>query len=176
MPHGRENFAPSSSDATPPPVYGSEEFDFIYREHSGRVFRQAYKSVGQREAAEDITSDTFLTLYRVPERLASERLLPWLLTVARNLAMDYWRRRSVEDRHRQTITEPVVAPETSHVESLFDDPALKPEHRSCLLLRYVHGLERSEIAARLGLSENQVKSALQYGLVILRRTLEGGKA
>lgn len=176
MPPGPEKFAASSSEPGPPPVYGIEEFDSIYREHSGKVFRQALKSVGQREVAEDITSDTFLTLYRVSERLAPERLLPWLLTVARNLAMDHWRRRAVEDRHRQSVSEPVVAPETSSVESLFHDPALKQEHRACLLLRYVHGLERAEIAARLGMTENQVKSALQYGLVLLRRSLEGGKA
>lgn len=176
MPPGWEKFAPSSSGPASSSVYGIEEFDSIYREHSGRVFRQALKAAGQREVAEDITSDTFLTLYRVPERLAPDRLLPWLLTVARNLAMDHWRRRAVEDRHRQAIAEPVVEPDTGQAESLFEDPALKPEHRSCLLLRYMHGLERNEIAARLGMTENQVKSALQYGLVILRRAWGGGKA
>jgi RNA polymerase sigma-70 factor, ECF subfamily len=174
-PPGPQKSAPPSSEPPAPRVYTAEEIDSIYREHAPRVFRQALRSAGQREVAEDITSDTFLTLYRAPERLAESRLLPWLLTVARNLAMDHWRRRAVEERHLQTVAEPVAAPDTGEVESLFADPALKPEHRACLLLRYQHGLERMEIAARLGMTENQVKSALQYGLVILRRSLEGGK-
>jgi RNA polymerase sigma-70 factor (ECF subfamily) len=50
--------------------------------------------------------------------------------------------------------------------------ALKPVHRACLILRYVHGMDRSEIATRLGLRENQVKGHLQYALTLLRRELE----
>ena len=38
---------------------------------------------------------------------------------------------------------------------------LKPVHRACLILRYVHGMTRAEIAARLGLTDNQVKGHLQ---------------
>ena len=49
---------------------------------------------------------------------------------------------------------------------------LKPVHRACLILRYVHGMTRAEIAGRLGLTDNQVKGHLQYSLTILRRDLE----
>jgi RNA polymerase sigma-70 factor (ECF subfamily) len=44
-------------------------------------------------------------------------------------------------------------------------------HRACLILRYVHGLERTAIAARLGLTENQVKGHLQYAHQLLRKEL-----
>ena len=49
---------------------------------------------------------------------------------------------------------------------------LKPVHRACLILRYVHGMTRAEIAARLGLTDNQVKGHLQVPSTILRRDLE----
>ena len=49
--------------------------------------------------------------------------------------------------------------------------ALKPIHRACLILRYVHGMERSEIAAHLGLSETQVKGLLQYARELVRKSL-----
>ena len=49
--------------------------------------------------------------------------------------------------------------------------ALKPIHRACLILRYVHGMERSEIATRLGLSETQVKGLLQYARELVRKSL-----
>jgi RNA polymerase sigma-70 factor (ECF subfamily) len=46
---------------------------------------------------------------------------------------------------------------------------LKQVHRVCLLLRYVHGMTRAEIAAQTGLTEMQVKGHLQYGLTLLRK-------
>lgn len=49
---------------------------------------------------------------------------------------------------------------------------LKPVHRACLILRYVHDMTRDEIAARLGLSETQVKGHLQYARTLLRAGLE----
>jgi DNA-directed RNA polymerase specialized sigma24 family protein len=41
----------------------------------------------------------------------------------------------------------------------------------CLELRYGCGLTRSEIATHTGLTDNQVKSCLQYGLRLLRAAL-----
>jgi RNA polymerase sigma-70 factor (ECF subfamily) len=45
---------------------------------------------------------------------------------------------------------------------------LKPIHRVCLLLRYVHGMTLTEIAEQTGRSETQVKGHLQYGRRLLR--------
>ena len=52
-----------------------------------------------------------------------------------------------------------------------NNKALKPVHRVCLILRYVHGMERGEIARETGLSETQVKGHLQYGRRLLRQQL-----
>ena len=53
---------------------------------------------------------------------------------------------------------------------ILDSPDLKPVHRSCLMLRYVHGMTRAEIASALSLSEAQVKGLLQYALELLRKS------
>jgi DNA-directed RNA polymerase specialized sigma24 family protein len=55
--------------------------------------------------------------------------------------------------------------------SILDLPQLKPIHRTCLILRYVYDMERAEIAVRVGLTENQIKSCLQYSLELLRKYL-----
>jgi RNA polymerase sigma-70 factor (ECF subfamily) len=52
------------------------------------------------------------------------------------------------------------------------NPALKPIHRLCIVLRYVHGMTREEIGRKAGLTENQVKGHLQYALTLLRREVE----
>jgi DNA-directed RNA polymerase specialized sigma24 family protein len=58
---------------------------------------------------------------------------------------------------------------------LLHHESLKPEHRVCLELRYRRGMTRTEIAAHTGLTDNQVKSCLQYGLRLLRAALEGSR-
>jgi DNA-directed RNA polymerase specialized sigma24 family protein len=78
----------------------------------------------------------------------------------------------VEQRYMHALQqagEP-TAPPTSFERWILDCPDLKPVHRSCLMLRYVYDLTRAEIAERTGLSETQVKSALQYALELLRKT------
>jgi RNA polymerase sigma-70 factor (ECF subfamily) len=128
--------------------------------------------VGSREVAEDITSDVFLVLHRELDTMDTARLPGWLFVVARNRAMDYWRRVAIEQRYVDALP----PPETTWVPSLefllTTVKALKPIHRACLILRYVHGMNRVEIAKHLGLSEMQVKGHLQYTLTILRRELE----
>ena len=143
-------------------------FEDLYRRHVQAVFRFAWRVTGDRETAEDITSEAFLALYRNLDSI-DESLLPgWLLTVARNRARDLWRRRVVEQRGLEQLAEPRVAQPAPLETWMLECPDLKPVHRACLMLRYVHGMTRAEIAEKTGLSEIQVKGHLQYGLKLLR--------
>jgi RNA polymerase sigma-70 factor (ECF subfamily) len=148
------------------------EFDEIYGKHAAAVFRYALKCVGRRDVAEDIASDVFLALYRNMSNVDTSQLPSWLFAVAKNRAVDYWRRAEVEQRYRETLPPSETAWEPSVESWLRDTNALKPVHRACLILRYVHGMTREEIARRLGLTDNQVKGHLQYALTILRREVE----
>lgn len=150
-------------------------FEDIYERHADGVFRFTLRLVGRRDVAEDITSEAFLKLFLHRDRLDADRLPGWLFTVARNQAMDYWRRCAVEARHAVEYDEPIEAP-PSHEPSLFDNAALRPAHRLCLVLRYVHGMTRTEIARHTGFSEMQIKGYLQYGRQILRAALSQTKA
>lgn len=148
------------------------DFDDIYAKYAAAVFRYALKCVGRRDVAEDVASDVFLTLHRHLADIDVGQLPGWLFTVARNRAIDYWRRAEVERKYLATLPPLETTWEPSLVFWLRETKALKPVHRAALILRYVHGLDRAEIAQRLGLSENQVKGHLQYALTILRRELE----
>jgi RNA polymerase sigma-70 factor (ECF subfamily) len=148
------------------------ELDAIYAKYAAAVFRCALKCVGRRDIAEDITSEVFLTLHRKRSEVDLDQLPGWLFAVARPPPLDYWRREQVEQRYLETLEPAEIRWEPSLEIWLKETKALKPVHRACLILRYVHGMDRSEIAARLGLRENQVKGHLQYALTILRRELE----
>ena len=148
------------------------DFDEIYRQHLPAVFRYAVRCVGRREVAEEITSEAFTALFRSLDEIESDRLPGWLFTAVRNRAIDFWRRSALERRYHGGLEPEPTAPVPSRIQEWLDAvPALKPVHRACLILRYVHGLERTGIAARLGLTENQVKGHLQYAHQLLRKEL-----
>lgn len=146
-------------------------FEEIYRTHVNAVFRYALRTVGNRELAEDITSEAFLELYRHLDSIDPVRLPGWLFTVVRNRAVDYWRKRAIELRHAQglKLVESVPAAGLDVEAWLLREPALKPVHRVCLILHFVHGMTRAEISLRLDLSEVKVKGHLQYALQLLRK-------
>ena len=148
------------------------EFEELYHKHAPAVFRYALSIVRRRELAEDLTSEAFMVLHREFDRIDPSQLPGWLITVVRNRARDLWRRRMVEDRYveqegRQPPAVPADAPPLERW--ILESAELKPVHRACLILRYVWGMSRAEIAAELALSEIQVKGHLQYALNLLRK-------
>jgi RNA polymerase sigma-70 factor, ECF subfamily len=146
-------------------------FEEIYRQHVQSVFRFAMRCVSRRDLAEDLTSEAFLALYRNIDQIDEAQLPGWLLTVVRNRARDYWRKQAVEQRYLETL-DPPVAEAPPFERWILESPGLKPVHRTCLMLRYVHGMTRAEIAAKTGLTDMQVKGALQYALELLRKTYQ----
>jgi RNA polymerase sigma-70 factor (ECF subfamily) len=151
------------------------DFDELYRCYVDAVFRFAVRLVRRRDIAEEITSETFVALYEHLAEIDTTQLPSWLFKVARNRATDYWRRQVLENRflagYKPVGTvDPVEGTDFEHW--LEDNPALKPIHRVCLKLRYVYGMDRSEIAAGTGFTETQVKGLLQYARQILRRQFE----
>ena len=152
------------------------DFDEVYRTHVNAVFRYAVRVVGRRDVAEELTNDAFLSLFRAFDTIDTAQLPKWLYTVVRNRATDYWRRAMLEQRYLADLKpESTVEQGGNVLEWLDAAPELKPVHRACLILRYVHGYERLEIADRLGLSENQVKGYLQYARQLLRKQLMGSE-
>ena len=77
----------------------------------------------------------------------------------------------IEQRYLETLPPAETTWEPSLEIWLRETKALKAVHRACLIFRYVHGMDRAEIAQRLGLRDNQVKGYLQHALAILRREL-----
>jgi RNA polymerase sigma-70 factor (ECF subfamily) len=146
-----------------------QRFEAVYSQYRDLVFRFAIHCVGRREIAEEIAADAFLRLHQNWSAIDRDKLPAWLLTVVKNRAADHWRRVSLEKRYmldeRPTERLHFQEPATG----LFENQALKPVHRICLVLRYVQEMTLAEIAAYLGLSEVQVKGHLQYSRALLRK-------
>ena len=148
-----------------------EDFERVYREHAAAVLRFARRCVGREDIAEDIVSEAFLQLHRHSDRIDTGQLPAWLFTVVRNRAIDYWRRNKLESQYvRDNPGKDRHDPLPLDGE-LLDCRELKPVHRTCLILHYVHGMTRTEIAEFIGLRETQIKGYLRSGLSILRVAL-----
>jgi RNA polymerase sigma-70 factor (ECF subfamily) len=146
-----------------------EEFKRAYERHGAEILRYAIRCTGRRDIAEDITSDAFLKMFQHREQIDFSRAGAWLTAVVKRMSIDYWRRVELERREQNRAPEhtwPLEQP----WEKMLGHPSLNAEHRICLTLRYVHGMEAKEITSHTGLAENQVKNALQYGLKLLRKS------
>jgi len=145
-------------------------FEAIYEAYRPRLFSFLVRLSRRRDVAEDLTSEAFLALFRHRDAIDVSQLPGWLLTAVKNRAIDYWRHRAIEQRYAAAATRAELPPvrEPRVDDDLFNHPSLGPEHRVCLTLRYVHGMNRAEIAGRTGLSPEQVKNRIQYALRVLR--------
>jgi RNA polymerase sigma-70 factor (ECF subfamily) len=168
----------------------AEAFGLIYDRYLDTVFRFIYFRVGNRQLAEDLTSDTFL---RALKRIGSftwqgRDLGAWLVTIARNLVADHFKsgryRLEVtagdvldadrEDRGPEGSPEAAVVDHITNVTLLSAVKQLNPEQQECIVLRFLQGFSVAETAQSMGKNEGAIK-ALQYRAVrALARLLPEG--
>src|SRR4029079_15645698 len=77
-------------------------FEIIYERHSAAAFSLAYRMMGTRIGAEDVTQDAFLSLWRSGARYDRARgsVRTWVLGIVHHRAIDALRRAMVHDRRR----------------------------------------------------------------------------
>src|SRR3954463_13334471 len=77
-------------------------FEAIYERHGGAAYSLAYRMVGTRAVAEDVTQEAFLNLGRpgAPSARARGSVRTWILGVVHHRAIDALRRTSVHSRRR----------------------------------------------------------------------------
>ena len=159
------------------------------------VFSLVFRMVRNRELAEDLTQDTFVKVLSHLDRYRADfKFSSWLFKIANNVAIDHLRRRQLET---VSIDGSPHAMSSDDVESsrfdIGDDAEnaleemqarelgsaielaigqLRPEYRSCILLRHVEGRSYEEIATTLDLPLGTVKTYIHRASHELRLALE----
>lgn len=157
------------------------------REHQDEVYGVALRITGDRDAALDVASNTFLKAYRAFDRYDQTRpVRHWLLRIATNEAISHTRRRGRDLRHTVgaeaavEVADPAVLPEAESVAReerarIRSAVALLPElYRVVIVLRYFNELSIEEIAQVTGRPASTVGVQLLRGRAMLRRALEAG--
>jgi RNA polymerase sigma factor (sigma-70 family) len=160
------------------------DLERVYREHVGAVYAFFAYSVS-RPSAEDLTSTTFERVLRswasYDSARGSERT--WILTIARNLLVDHFRRSSHRDGlstdEHPGLLDRLVEPDDEIGRVLDADELrawLRPlgsREREILALRYAADLPAADIAAIMGLSGANVHQILSRSLRRLRQQGQG---
>jgi RNA polymerase sigma-70 factor, ECF subfamily len=151
------------------------EFQSVFEEHKNAVYRFAWRMTNSAAAAEDIAQDVFLFLLRDPLRFDPSRgsMRPFLLGVARNLALKRWREENrweeLENDYSSAAPEPYTGDIAESVSRAVR--SLPPLQREALILAEYEKLSLDEIARAVGADVGTVKSRLHRARENLRRML-----
>jgi RNA polymerase sigma-70 factor (ECF subfamily) len=160
-------------------------FELLYDRHGGAAFSLAYRMVGNRVNAEDISQEAFLSIWRSRLRYQSERgsVRTWVLGVVHHRAIDALRHNLVHERRRvgvEGLEERQEAPELTDVEAARREEARNvrtaldtlPEDQCRVIeLAYFGGFSHSQIAEMLEMPIGTVKGRMRLGLEKLRNQL-----
>jgi RNA polymerase sigma-70 factor, ECF subfamily len=163
-------------------------FEAIYERHSGAAYSLAYRMVGARASAEDVTQEAFMNLWRSGAHYDRRRgsVRTWVLGIVHHRAIDALRRASVHSRRRsddETAAERLEAPERVDEDVARRDEAatvraaidhLPPDQVKVIELAYFGGFTHVEIADMLDTPVGTVKGRMRLGLKKLHETLGHG--
>lgn len=166
----------------------------LVRRYERPIFSLLFRMVRDRELAEDLSQETFVKALNAIDSYRPEyKFSSWIFKIANNAAIDHLRRReldtlSLEGSPHAETPEAVQATalqlgdrsenaldivEAKELGATIEEAIgrLRPEYRSCILLRHVEGLAYEEIAQTLDLPLGTVKTYIHRARNELRETL-----
>lgn len=160
----------------------------IVSSYSRRIFNLAYRFTSNVAAAEDLTQEVFVRIYKSLDQYDPKQgnLANWLMRLARNLIIDDYRKRQ---RNPQNSMADTVDNHTFHLRSVGTSAQkeverrelagqvqegidkLPPDLRTCVILRDIEEMTYKEIVDVLDIPEGTVKSRINRGRIELAKIL-----
>lgn len=174
-------------------------FETLVKLYQDRVFALTFRMIGNRQEAEDLAQEVFMTVHRAIGSYRGEgRFYTWLYRIASNTCKNrikylrgrhFHRKVSVDDTPeahapageagpavplQSKVHGPEAMTEGNRLEAAVQRElaALEPEHRLLIVLRDVQGLSYQEILKITGLQEGTLKSRLHRARVALKDRLK----
>ncbi len=162
-------------------------FADLYRRYIGLVYSTAFRVLNSRTDAEDVAQDVMFLIWEKSPLFDAAKGKPvtWILTMARNKAID--RLRSLQRRFRlqDEVESEALVEESTHDRKSADDmdateqgalvraavSKLSSEQREVIEMAYFGGLTQQEIARRLGDPLGTVKARTRRGMLRLKKML-----
>lgn len=172
-------------------------FQELVHTYQDRIFGLMYRMIGNRQEAEDLAQEVFISVYRGVGNYRGEgRFYTWLYRIATNTCKNRLKYLKVRNFHRASDIDETPQAHTAgqdgpavHLQSQVAGPeqtvqgnrlqeaiqreiaALDPDHRLLIVLRDIQGLSYAEIRKITGLQEGTVKSRLHRARLALKERL-----
>ncbi len=166
--------------------------DRLIEQYQHRLLRYLVYLSGNRELAEDLFQETWIrVLERGGQYDGKHEFSTWLFAVARNLTIDYLRKKNpvsldglMEDEDHAPLEPADTRPSAWEIVAQHQQAerigvalvSIPLEYRETVVLRFQEGLALEEIATVTGARLGTVKSRLYRGLNMLRARLKGAQA
>lgn len=145
-----------------------KSFEIIVNRYEMRILKFAYSMLKNKEAAEDITQEVFITVYNKLDTFDSKyKFSNWILRITKNKCIDYIRKHKKINEYNIEEVNGVTSKESSPEESIeFKETKKEIERyinnleyvdRQIVLLRYLQNVTFNEISSILDMSESSVK-------------------
>ena len=166
---------------------GDEEaFSHLVRQWEGRVYNLAWRFLGNREDAQDIVQETFLSVFKSIRHLRDPRSFPtWLFRIALNHCRAHWRGHTPDvsldgaaEGEDGSYMEPAVpvrdGRDTLETADLIRKAlmGISDLHRTAIILKEYMGLNLEELATVMECPLSTAKSRLYHGLRGVQRNLK----
>ena len=171
-------------------VGDEEAISEIIDRYKKRVFDYIRNMVKSEALADDIFQETFIKIVKSLSEsryVESGKLLSWMLRIAHNQVIDYFRKTKSEAKVSYDNCEVNVLNNKNLVDSNVEDriiekqqhqtirrlvERLSAEQKEVVILRHYHGLSFKEIAEQTGVSINTSLGRMRYALINLRKMIE----
>jgi RNA polymerase sigma-70 factor (ECF subfamily) len=157
-------------------------FSRLYDVTSGKLLAVCLRVLNERAAAEDAMQEVFIKVWKNADRyqVTGHSPMTWLITIARNTAVDRLRARKV-DRDIADFSERIAAPgispeqsavaasESKQIMRCLDE--LERDRRDAITGAYLRGLSYKELSDQFDVPLNTMRTWLRRGLVALRECM-----
>lgn len=161
----------------------------LIKRHQSKIYGFIYSKVGDRDVSEDIFQDTFIKVIKTLKSNSYNeegKFLPWVMRIAHNLIVDYFRKNKKMPMFRETeefsifsimtdnnpnIESQMITTQVENdLQKLIDE--LPNDQKEVLVMRIYQDLSFKEISELTGVSINTALGRMRYALLNLRKVIE----
>jgi RNA polymerase sigma-70 factor (ECF subfamily) len=161
----------------------------LIKKHQSKILGFIYSKVGDKELSDDIFQDTFVKVIRTLKSNAYNeegKFLPWVMRIAHNLIVDYFRKNKKMPLYRETeefsifsfmtdnsltIENKMISDQVANdLRQLVNE--LPEDQKEVLRMRLYQDMSFKEISEATGVSINTALGRMRYALLNLRKVID----
>lgn len=161
----------------------------LIKRHESKIYGFIYSKVADRDVSNDIFQDTFIKVIKTLKSNSYNeegKFLPWIMRIAHNLIIDYFRKSKKMPLFRETeefsifsimsddsltIENQIIADQVEvDIRKLVEE--LPADQKEVLVMRMYQDMSFKEISETTGVSINTALGRMRYAIMNLRKIIE----